>query len=159
MFAMTYIPLAEFQRNALRTSLKEETPTDLDEYSELQLRDLVMGRFPQEHHYIEDAWEIAEVATDCCFIAHTDFRLYSIPKDRRFAEVLLTTWRVLIDTDRFPCSAEIRAGICPDYPPLIVREREDGKFYVLDGQRRIITLLYHSVPLVKVHLYIGSRQV
>jgi len=155
---MNRVPLAEFQRNALRTSLKDRTPADLNDYSAAKLRELVTECFQEERHYLEDAWEAADIATASTFIAHTDFRGYPIEKDRNFAEAL-ADWRQPIVAGEFPCAAEIQAGITADYPPLIACEREAGRFYVLDGQRRIITLLYHRRPLAKAHIYRGSRGV
>ena len=155
---MNHLPLPDFQRNALRTSLKNRTPDDLDECSALRLCELVTKQFPREFHYLEDAWVAGTIETGSCFIAHSDFRDYPIEKDWCFADQI-ASWRSLIDARIFPCASEIRAGITADYPPLIVRERIRGKYYVLDGQHRIITLLYHGFLVVRVHAYTGSLRV
>jgi hypothetical protein len=41
-------------------------------------------------------------------------------------------------------------------PEALVRERESEKYYILDGQLRVIRHWYHQVPDVKVFIYRGQ---
>ena len=95
--AMKYISLAEFQRNAIRTSLKKETPPNLDDFSVAYLKELTKSQFPKELHYLEDLWKCGTIATVDCYIAHPDFRCLSINKDRRYADEF-PKWRTKISS-------------------------------------------------------------
>jgi hypothetical protein len=54
---------------------------------------------------------------------------------------------------------EIRAPWSGPMPAPLVQERAPGKYYVLDGQLRLIRHWYHDVPTVKLFVYRGSKDV
>jgi hypothetical protein len=60
----------------------------------------------------------------------------------------------------FPYSSEIRAAWSETpMPQPLVSERKLGKYYILDGQLRVIRHWYHQLPNVKVFVYRGKLDV
>jgi len=92
---------------------------------------------------------------DECYFAHTDFRHYRVPKDERYVD-FLSSQLCPIESGSFPCSWEIRAPWEGCMPEALVQERQAGKYYVLDGQLRVIRHWYHQVSLVPVFIYRGD---
>lgn len=111
-----------------------------------------------EHAYQDDNWYLKEVPLDTCYFAHTDFRLYPVPKDQRFIDFMQTR-REEIELGTFPCSYEIRYPITGSMPEPLAREREPGRYYILDGQLRIIRHWYHGVSKVKLFVYRGPHNI
>lgn len=103
----------------------------------------------------EDKWYRIEVPLSECYFACTDFRLSPVPKDRRFVDYLDDN-RQKIESGCFPCSLDICAPWSGQMPEPLAAEREAGKYYILDGQLRVIWHWYHNVPAVKVFLYKGQ---
>lgn len=64
-----------------------------------------------------------------------------------------------IETGSFPCSSEICASWLGLMPEPLVQEREADKYYILDGQLRVIRHWYHNVPSVRVFIYRGNCNV
>ena len=60
-----------------------------------------------------------------------------------------------IESGLFPCSNEIRAPWSGAMPEPLVQERGADRFYVLDGQLRVIRHWYHNIPNVRVFIYKG----
>jgi hypothetical protein len=106
----------------------------------------------------DDAWYAREVPLDRCYFAHTDFRLRPVPKDQAIVVFMLNK-RQEIESGSFPCSSEIRAPWSEQVPESLVQERGPEKYYVLDGQLRVIRHWYHAVPNVKVFIYRGNLAV
>jgi hypothetical protein len=107
--------------------------------------------------YLEEIWFERDIPVDACYIAHTDFHcLCSLNTDESFADFMRDK-RGQIDSDLFPFSPVIRAPWPQDpMPPPLVRERQLGKFYVLDGQLRVIWHWYRNLSTVKVFIYRGK---
>jgi hypothetical protein len=63
-----------------------------------------------------------------------------------------------IDAGTFPLSAEIRAP-WQKMPEPLIQERGRERYYVLDGQLRVIRHWYHAVPNVRVFIYRGQLAV
>ena len=108
--------------------------------------------------YQDDYWYAKEVRLDRCYSAHTDFRLYPIPKDQRFVD-FLPSYRQEIAAGSFPYSSEIRAPWSPRMPEPFVQERGPENYYILDGQLRVIRHWYHGILNLRVFLYRGQGSV
>jgi hypothetical protein len=165
----TRISLEVFQRHLLVTHLKDEAAGVLDQlerrasqsgesFSTL-LAECVKSRFPKEAHFQEDCWYAEEIPIDGCYFAHPDFRKHPVPKDERFVD-FMPTKREEIESGSFPYSSKIRAPWSETpMPQPLVSERKLGKYYILDGQLRVIRHWYHQVPNVKVFVYRGKLNV
>jgi hypothetical protein len=165
----TRISLKVFHRHLLVTHLKDKAVSVLAELERLAgqsgeplsalLAEYVKCNYPRESHFQEDDWHVREVQLDSCYFAHTDFRGHPVPKNGRFVDFMRTQHRE-IESGSFPCSSEIHAPWSESQmPEPLVREREPGKFYILDGQLRVIRHWYHKVPNVKVFIYRGQLAV
>ena len=165
----TRISLEVFQRHFLVTHLKDETAGVLDQLERRAsesggslstlLAECVKSRFPKEAHFQEDCWYAREIPLHGCYFAHSDFRKYPVPKDERFVD-FMPKKRDEIELGSFPYSSEIRAAWSETLMPQpLVSERKLGKYYILDGQLRVIRHWYHQVPNVKVFVYRGKLHV
>ena len=165
----TKISLEAFHRHFIVTHLKGEATCVLEELerragqSGVPLRSLlaeyVKFHYPDEPHFLGDSWYVREVPLDRCYFAHTECHGYPVPKNERFVD-FMPTQNEQIEAGSFPCSSKIRAPWSEtQMPPPLVREREPGKYYILDGQLRIIRHWYHNVPNVRVFIYRGQLHV
>jgi hypothetical protein len=165
----TRISIEVFHRHFIVTHLKEKAAEVLDEIERRAresgeplgglLAECVKYHYPSETHFHEDDWYARDAPLDGCYFAHTDFRGHLVPKDARFVDFMYTQHEA-IESGSFPCSSEISAPWSENQmPPPLVRERKPGKFYVLDGQLRVIRHWYHNVPNVKVFIYRGKLAV
>jgi hypothetical protein len=164
----TRISIEVFHRHFIVTHLKEKAAEVLDEIEQRAresgeplsglLEECVTSRYPGENHLQEDNWYATDIPLDGCYFAHTDFRGYPVPKDERFVDFMRDK-RDELESGSFPCSLEIRAPWPGSMPEPLVREREPGKFYILDGQMRVIWHWYHNVPTVRVFIYRGKLAV
>lgn len=163
----TQISLEVFPRHFLVTHLKGNARCVLDQlkqraersgekFSSL-LAELVVSCYPQPG-YQDNSWYAREVPLVRCYSAHTDFRLHPIPRDQPFVDFMCTL-RPEIELGSFPCSSEIRAPWEGPMPEPLVQEREHDKFFVLDGQLRLIRHWYHNVPKLRVFIYKGQCSV
>jgi len=162
----TRIPFEFFHRHFVLTQ-KKGTKAVLDKLEQRAaqsgeplgklLADWIEAHYPQSG-FRDDAWYVREVPTDKCYFAHTDFRLYPVPKDQAIVAFMLNK-RQEIESGSFPYSSEIRAPWSGQMPEPLVQEREPEKYYVLDGQLRVIRHWYHAVPSVKVFIYRGQLAV
>ena len=163
----TRISLEVFHRHFLVTHLKGNAACVLDQLERRAqrsgesfgslLEELVASCYPQSE-YRDDNWYVREVPLDRCYFAHTDFRDRPVPKDQRFVD-FLSNQRQEIESSSFPCSSEIRAPWSGQMPEPLVRERGPKKYYVLDGQLRVIRHWYHNVSNVRVFIYRGQLDV
>ena len=154
----TRISLEAFHRHFLVTHLKGKAACVLDQLERRAhrsgepfgslLAELVASCYPQGG-YRDDNWYVREIALDRCYFAHTDFRHHEVPKGQPFV-AFMHDKRQEIEWGLFPCSSEIRAPWSGQMPEPLVQEREPEKYYVLDGQLRVIRHWYHNVPNVKV---------
>jgi hypothetical protein len=162
------IPLELFHRHLVRVHGKGEAATILDTlerkasqsgepFREL-VKEWVKCKYPEEISYQEENWYVTEVPLASCYFAHDDFRLRWVPKNERFVDFMRDK-RDEIESGSFPCSSEIRAPWPGSMPEPLVREREPRKFYILDGQMRVIWHWYHNVPTVRVFIYRGKLAV
>lgn len=160
----TKVPLAAFHRHFLVTHLKGNSDCVLKrlearalksgESFERLMADLMASCYPQAG-FRDDNWYAAEILLDCCYFAHEDFRLFPVPKDGRFVD-FLPAQREKIQAGCFPCALQICEPWSHSPPEPLVQER-GGKYYVLDGQLRVIRYWYHSVSNVKVFIYRGKQ--
>lgn len=163
----TLIPLDVFHRHllivhgkceavAILSTLNRRASHSGEPLSKL-LAAWVRCKFSNEPSYLEESWFEREIPVNACYIAHSDFHcLGELHKDESFVGFMQDK-RQQIDSDLFPFSSVIRAPWPQDpMPPPLVRERQPGKFYVLDGQLRIIWHWYHKVENLKVLIYKGQ---
>lgn len=161
------IPLEDFHRHFVLThmkgaaaavfdNLKQEAETSGRPYAAL-LAAWVKCKYPQGA-FQDDNWYVRDVPLNKCYFAHTDFRGWAVPKNQRFLD-FMNNQRNEIESGSFPCSSEIRASWSGLMPEPLVQEREAGKYYILDGQLRVIRHWYHNVPSVRVFIYKGNCNV
>ncbi len=163
----TPIPLADFHRHFVRIHMKEHAAGVLEELKQQaarsgqslasQLLEWMKCHYPQAG-FRDDKWYAKEVHVDKCYFAHEDFRGRPVPRDQRFVEFLRNNCSE-IESGLFPCSSEIRAPWSGQMPEPLIEERGPEKYYVLDGQLRVIRHWYHNVPDVRVFIYGGDRAV
>jgi hypothetical protein len=122
------------------------------------LAEWMANNYSQQSGFRDDSWYGTEIPLDKCYFAHTDFRGYPVPKNERFVDFMRNK-RQEIASGSFPCSLEIRAPWSGQMPEPLIQEREHAKYYVLDGQLRVIRHWYHNVPIVKVFIYRGKLAV
>jgi hypothetical protein len=164
----TRISLEVFHRHFLVTHLKGNAGRVLDELERrvegfiepfgILLAALVASYDPKAS-YQDDNWYARDVPLDRCYFAHTDFRHHRVPKNERFVDFLGNRLQE-IEQGSFPCSWEIRASWSQTpMPQPLVQERGDEKYYVLDGQLRVIRHWYHQAQNVKAFIYRGELEV
>ncbi len=164
----TRVPLEDFQRHFMFTHMKGAAGGVFDELQQRAersdkslaylLAEWIKGKYPQGA-YQDDNWYVREVPLVSCYFAHTDFRCRPVPKDQRFVD-FMRNQREEIESGSFPCSSEILAPWSgPPMPEPLAQEREPGKYYILDGQLRVIRHWYHNVSNLKVFIYRGQRDV
>jgi len=161
----TLVPLNDFLRHIIHTHLKDRAAGvlweigrqgQLDPHDELRcLKRCVQSYYPGRPSFVDDNWKENEVGVDSCYFAHGDFRGCRVPKDGRFVD-FVEAQRSNIQLGAFPCASEIRAPLPWPVPPPLVRERVTGRYYVLDGQLRVIRHCYHDVPKVTAFAYAGD---
>lgn len=160
----TPLPLRDFQIHFVRTHFKErfESLMSQAERSGKPLGEWLnywlAQNFSKQTAYQDDKWFAREVTLDACYFAHGDFRLHPVPKDRRFVDFLPTV-REKIESDTFPCSTQIRAEWSGAMPEPMAQERGSGRYYILDGQCRVIRHWYHNVSSLRVFVYRGEKNV
>jgi hypothetical protein len=163
----TRIPLEQFHRHFVTTHAKCEAEVIFAELEQQAVEthrpftaliaEWIADRYKQTA-YQDDYWYAKEVRLDRCYSAHTDFRLYPIPKDQRFVD-FLPSYRQEIAAGSFPYSSEIRAPWSPRMPEPLVQERGPENYYILDGQLRVIRHWYHGILNLRVFLYRGQGSV
>jgi len=182
---MDKVSLETFQRDFLVTHLKNKPECVLDclqQKSAIQLSfgDLMMqiieACWEEQTAYRCDSWYACEISIDKCYFAHGDFRGYCVPKDERFVDFLDGNIQE-IESNSFPMSREIRSE-WRDMPRVMVQERDAGdwtkpitdknatsknigreRYYVLDGQLRVIRHWYHRKTSVPAYIYRGAGKV
>lgn len=173
---MSRIPLAEFQLHVLRTHLKDRADAVRSILETQALKTCTtfesnlsqyLGTYdPNDGHpeWQEDAWYRTEVPLDACYLAHSVFRSYPVPSGDRFVDFLVGHQiRQKIETACFPCWSEIQrawSGQAPIPEPLVAeRDGTDGRYFVLDGQFRVIWHWYHNRQTIRVFTYRGNLKV
>ena len=163
----TLFPLEDFHRHLVIVHGKSEDAAIVHTLDQQAIRfgepfrkllaAWVSCKFPNEPSYLEESWFEKEIPVGACYIAHTDFHcLCKLDKDESFADFMRDK-RGQIDSDVFPFSPVIRAPWPQNpMPPPLVRERQPGKFYVLDGQLRVIWYWYRKLSDMKVFIYRGK---
>lgn len=161
------IPLEKFHQHFIVTHTKDkagallcELRQQADQASQSfasHLSEWMTVNYPQPA-FRDDNWLSRVIPLDKCYFAHTDFRHYSVPKDQRFVD-FLPEKRQEMESSSFPCSLQIRAPWSGQMLEPLIQERGLEKYYVLDGQCRVIRHWYHSVTNVRVFIYRGQLAV
>jgi|SRR5436309_10943273 len=164
----TRISLEAFHRHFVVTHMKDKAAGVLDKLERRAgqsgeplrrlLAEWVKCHYQKQTSYQDDSWYVREVLLNRCYFAHTDFRRREVPKGQPFVH-FMDGKRHEIESGLFPCSSEIRAPWSGQMPEPLVQERGPEKYYVLDGQLRVIRHWYHNVPNVKVFIYRGRLAV
>lgn len=180
---MDKVQLGTFQRDFLLTHLKNKPECVLDHLERTCLLTLSFGElvmqvietcWKEQTAYRCDNWYTCEVPLRKCYFARTDFRGYRVPKDERFVDFLDTHIQE-IESHSFPMSREIRSEWQP-MPRVIVEERaaddwtkgvtgtsttpnSTGRYYVLDGQLRVIRNWYHRQTCIPAYIYRGTGSI
>jgi hypothetical protein len=180
---MKKVPLETFQRDFLLTHLKNKPECVFDQiqrmfqssnlaFSELLMK-VIENCWKDQTAYACDNWYSCEIPLNKCYFAHTDFRGYRVPRDGCFVDFMDAHVQE-IEAHSFPMSREIRSEWRP-MPRVMVEERdaEDWtkrvtgptpatnnarrqRYYVLDGQLRVIRHWYHQKPAVEAYIYRGT---
>jgi hypothetical protein len=185
---MDKVSLQNFQRDFLLTHLKNKPECVLDclaqmcqsNLSSVSFGDLLMrvieACWRDQTAFRCNSWYTCEISLNKCYFAHTDFRGFNLPKDQRIVD-FLDAHIDKIELGLFPMSREIRSEWQP-MPRVIVEERGPDdwtrrvtvtttawnnsgheRYYVLDGQLRVIRYWYHQKPWVPVYIYRGNGSV
>lgn len=169
------IPLQELHRHVIVTQLKDQAGCELERLEIRAQSGVPLGnllaecvRFhnPVELHLQDDEWYATEILLAECYCPHANFRpdritspkdrhLVDFPKDERYVD-FMPERREAIDRGSFPYASVIRSPWPGQMWEPLARERQPGKYYVLDGQLRVIWHWYHDVPKVKVFVYRGQ---
>jgi hypothetical protein len=161
------VPLEAFYRHVLVTHLKGNADCILDRLEQRTgsgesfanlLAELVEFCYPKNPEWLEDKWYRSEVPLNQCYIACDDFRLYPLVKNERFVSFLNDN-RQKIESGSFPCALDICSPWSGEMRAPLAVERETGKYFILDGQLRVIWHWYNNVPNVKVFIYKGDRRI
>jgi hypothetical protein len=179
---MDKVPLETFQRDFLLTHLKNKTKCVLEQLElrcqrssepfEALLAGLVKACWKDQTAYWCDHWYSHEIPLNKCYFAHEDFRGYRVPKDGRFTD-FLDKHIYEIESHSFPMAREIRAKWEPVPRPMVEERDPDNwtlrvtdvtenpknvgreRYYVLDGQLRVIRHWYHQRLSVPVFIFRG----
>lgn len=139
---------------------------------------VIKACWPDQTAYLDDSWYETDIPLDKCYFAHTDFRGYPVPKDETFIGFLKERISE-IESHSFPMAREIRATWEHEpTPPPMVEERHSNdptrrvigsssgqnniggeRYYVLDGQLRVVRHWYHKKTTVHVYIYRGTCNV
>jgi hypothetical protein len=162
------ISLVDFHRHILVTDLKGNSDCVLGQLEKRArrsgesfgslLEELIASCYQKNPEYLDNNWYRMEVLLDRCYFAHPDFRHRWVPKGQRFVDFLDNQLQE-IERGLFPCSYEIRAPWSEPMPEPLVRQREPEKYFILDGQLRVIRHWYHHVPKVNVFIYQGELRI
>jgi len=179
---MERIPLETFQRHFLLTHLKNKPdcvlahlqqrwPPLAQSFGDL-VAELLRACWADQSAYVCDNWYSFEIPLNKFYFAQGDFRGVGVPKDGLFVDFLDKHVRE-IESHSFPMAREIRAEWKPMPPPMIEERDPDDwtvrvtaedqiqknvgreRYYVLDGQLRVIRHWYHGRPSVPVYIYRG----
>lgn len=163
----TRIAVEDFQRHFVLTHMKNDAEAvfaHLKQEAEKSgapfgtlLAEWIKSSYPQAA-FRDDNWFVRKISLDACYIAHTDFRGYPVPKNQRFVD-FMTTKRGEIERGTFPCSSEIRTEWSGPMPEPLAQERDTGRYFILDGQLRVIRHWFHNVSSVRVFVYKGQKDV
>jgi len=181
------VPLDTFQQDFIVTHCKDKAKALLSElhmranqcsqpFAQV-LNEWVASKYEQTSYW-DDNWYFTEIPLERCYFAHTSFHgTYQVPKDKRFVDFLESTGGGEIENDSFPCSAEIKNHWGP-MPPVMIEERDPNdstkrvtdanassayvgceRYYILDGQLRVVRHWYHSHPIISAYIYRGDGKV
>jgi hypothetical protein len=183
---MQKIPLETFQRHFLVTHLKNDAECVLAQLEQSRQRsdqsfgrllsEFIQSRWKDQTAYVSDDWYIDEIPLSKCYFAQADFRGYPVPKNERFVDFLERHIQE-IESHSFPMTREIRAAWEPMPRPMVEERDPDNwtqritgrsenpknsgreRYYVLDGQLRVIRHWYHRKLTVPVYIYRGKGRV
>lgn len=112
---------------------------------------------PLDPVWSEERWSKGMVTVASLRTAHPDFRGVPIPKESLMTAVL-DQLAPSVEDGSLPTAASIKAGF--DLPAIMVAEDEAGGLYVLDGQCRVLTALWHHVETIPAYVFRerGRRQ-
>lgn len=161
----TKVSLEKLHQHFLVTHLKGEADCVLDQLKQRAQRsdepfanllaELMASCYPNPV-FRDDNWYSIEIPLDRCYCAHPEFRHYPISKDQRYVD-FMPGLRGKIESDCFPFSFEIREQWKGPMREPLVKERQPGRFYIIDGQLRIIWHWYHNKATVRVFEYRGRH--
>lgn len=99
-----------------------------------------------------DAWSKAIIKTARLRTISGDFQepgvLWPLGKERLMTDNLESV-RDQIEEETWPRSDDIKTGLIRAVPPIHVEMCADGELFVIDGQRRVLTALWHGVQEVE----------
>ena len=109
------------------------------------------GQLPEE--YRVDAWSRAFVKVRDLRTAHGDFHgaEWPVGKEHLLKECLERV-RSEIEAGTWPCADQITAPPAGNLPPIHAELCGNGQLYVIDGQLRVLTALWHG--LVELDAYV-----
>ncbi|HWL41784.1 MAG TPA: hypothetical protein VNQ73_02485 [Ilumatobacter sp.] len=109
-------------------------------------------RGPLQEEFRIDAWSKAIIKTVRLRTISGDFHepgvLWPLGKERLMTDNLESV-RDRIDEGTWPRSDDIKIGLVGTAPPIHVEMCADGELFVIDGQRRVLTALWHGVQEVE----------
>ena len=107
-----------------------------------------------------DAWSKAIIKTGRLRTISGDFHepgvVWPLGKERLMTDNLESV-RDRIDEGTWPCSDDIKTGLVGAAPPIHVEVCADGELFIIDGQRRVLTALWHGVQEVDGYVVAMDR--
>lgn len=115
---------------------------------------------PLQEEFRIDAWSKAFIETARLRTTSGDFHepgvLWPLGKERLMTDNLESV-RDQIDEGTWPHSDDIKAGLVGAAPPIHVEMCADGELFIIDGQRRVLTALWHGVQEVEGYVVAMDR--
>ena len=117
-------------------------------------------RGPLQDEFRIDAWSKAIIKTARLRTISGDFQEpgveWPLGKERLMTDNLESV-RNQIDEGTWPRSDDIKTGFNGTAPPIHVEMCADGELFIIDGQRRVVTALWHGVQEVEGYVVAIDR--
>jgi hypothetical protein len=118
-------------------------------------------RGPLQNEFRINAWSRAIIKTTRLRTIHGDFHEpgadWPLDKERLMTDNLESV-RDQIDVGTWPRSDDIKAGLNGMAPPIHVEVCADGELFIIDGQRRVLTALWHGLQEVDGYVVVMDRK-
>lgn len=113
------------------------------------------GRGQLQEEFRIDAWSKANIKTTRLRTISGDFQEpgveWPLGKERLMTDNLESV-RDRIDEGSWPRSDDIKTGLVGPHPPIHVEMCADGELFIIDGQCRVLTALWHGIQDIESYV-------